>query len=574
MTVMWESLQQKLCAIRNCARIVLPLSLVVLAATRGYGQAAPGYLFATPDDVKQCKVSDSLLTKAECDNLALEFRKDRTARSDVGLKTSLRDPFTDLTPFIVGIRQRAFERAATQALKSNLSSIAQAALNDAAQVLSTKAAVNQAGANSNASGSTNLVTKPTTTDLIALAAESGAFTDTVNGNSLTAQANVDGVRRYLSGQPFADLGPSTLDLLSHINLAATFTVAQNGSTGVPTSGSATSTTPTIANVILPSNNVSFNSLSVNYALYRRYNPHSKAFLRAWQDALKANASSLASAISTAQIAVLKTSPVRVAAEADPDLVKAEEAWATSAKADEDAGDFAKFVSDYTIFTNAFEAALEKADPTNFYSDVLSINSALQALSVVNENVLNTARGTPLLTLAYSYSTPQSKPATHKATLAIAYVFKGWNGAQLTGNFAGTWFATVPSGASYGRVQSYQFSGEYDQPIGTTTAPRAVLSLAGYGQYQYSPTVLSITSANLAPGTDITLPSNAQVLLGKAGWLGVAQAKLAFNVGKGLSIPVAFKWSNKTDLLPGANWKGQFGITYDFSALSEMLSGKK
>ena len=152
-------------------------------------------------------------------------------------------------------------------------------------------------------------------------------------------------------------------------------------------------------------------------------------------------------------------------------------------------------------------------------------------------------------------------------------FHRFNAAQLNGNAAGSWFASVPVGAVYGRVQSYQFSGEYDQPIGSKSAPRAIFSLAGYGQYQYSPTVLNITSANLAPGTNITLPSNAQVLLGTAGWLGVAQAKLVFNVGKGLSIPVAFKWSNKTDLLPNSNWKGQFGITYDLSALSSMLSGK-
>jgi hypothetical protein len=322
--------------------------------------------------------------------------------------------------------------------------------------------------------------------------------------------------------------------------------------------------------------VSFNSLSVNYALYRRYNPHSKAFLQSWQTALKTNASSLASAITSVQVAVLKASPVRLAAEADPDLIKDQADWIDHAKGDEDKNDFISFVKDYTTFTDAFEKALEKADPNNIYSDVLSINAALQALSKVNDQVLNNARGTPLLTLNYSYSTPQGKPATHTATVVGAYVFNNgrWNGAQLTGNAGGSWFENVPAGAVYGRTQSYQFSGEYDQPIGSKTAPRATFSLAAYGQYQYKPTVLNITSANLAPGTDITLAGNGQVLLSTAGWLGVAQAKLVFNVGKGLSIPVAVKWSNKTDLVQASDWKGQFGISYDLSALSAMLSGKK
>jgi hypothetical protein len=65
-----------------------------------------------------------------------------------------------------------------------------------------------------------------------------------------------------------------------------------------------------------------------------------------------------------------------------------------------------------------------------------------------------------------------------------------------------------------------------------------------------------------------------VFLGTAGWLGVVQAKPVSNVGKCLSIPIAVKWSNKTDLLPGSNWKGQFGTTYDLLALPTMLTAKK
>jgi len=555
-------------------KIPVMLAICFIAVPQSYSQVAKGYAVAADSQAATCNQSGSTLTRAECDNLALEFSKDRTALTARGLKDSLRDPFADLTPFIVGIRQRAFEHIANQALNTGLSAMAQSALNDTAQLLSTKAAVNQTGAQSSASGSTNLATKPTTTDLISLAAESGAFTDTVNGNSLTAQANADGVRRYLSGKPFADLSPSTLDVLDHLTFAATFTIAQNGSTAVPTSGSALPSTPSISSVLLPSNNVSFNALSANYELYRPYNPHSTAFLTAWQKAIKENAPALASAITAVEIQVLKASPARVATENDPAFIQAQSTWISDAKSDEENNNFSKFVSDYTTFTESFETALEKADPNNFYSDVLSINSALQALRAVNNDVLNAARGTPLLTVSYSYSAPEYKEATHTATLVAAYIFRQWNGAQLTGNFGGSWFAHVPQGAVYGRVQSYQFSAEYDQPIGSATAPRAVLSLAGYGQYQYSPTVLTITTANLAPGTNIALPGNAQVLLGTAGWLGVAQAKLAFNVGKGLTIPVAFKWSNKTDLLPESDWKGQFGVTYDLSALSAMLSGNK
>jgi len=529
----------------------------------------------TSDDLKAC--DKFVFASAYCAELTQEFYVDKTAAAT--LKPSLSDPADDLTPFVVGQRKDAILKVATMDLKNTaandiqqaLTSIGNSTLQNSAQVLSTKATVNQTGASPTASGSTSLVSKPTTTDLISLAAESGAFTDTVNGNTLTAQANADGLRRYLSGKPFADLTPTALDLLQHINVTATFTVAQSGSSGVSTSGSATSSTPSVASVILPSNDVSFDSLSVNYALYRPYNPRSPDFVTSWQKAIKDNATALAKGISAATLADLKVFQARIKAETDPTINKAQADWLAAAKEDEANNDFAKFVADYAAFGKVYVDTLRAADPANYDANILAINTALESMSTVNGQILDDARGKPLFTLVYTYSTPQNKPATHTATFVGAYVWK--SGTQLTGNAAGTWFANVPTGATYGTVQSYQFAGELDQPLGSKTAPRATLSVAGYGQYQYNPTVLNITSGNLAPGTDITLPSNAQVLLGTAGWLGVAQAKLVFNVKNGISIPVAFKWSSKTDLLPSSDWKGQFGISYDFSSLSSMLSGK-
>jgi hypothetical protein len=163
---------------------------------------------------------------------------------------------------------------------------------------------------------------------------------------------------------------------------------------------------------------------------------------------------------------------------------------------------------------------------------------------------------------------------------LSYLFKGddpkkrtpLTGAQLTANFATSIYATVPAGAAYGRLRDFQLSGEFDKPFGgTPDEPRGTWSLAGYGQYQYDPTVLKITAGNLVPGTNIGLPGDAQVLLGTAGWLGVAQGKLVINLKKGLNIPVAVKWSNKTDFLKGSDVRGQVGLSYDLSALSKLIS---
>lgn len=146
-----------------------------------------------------------------------------------------------------------------------------------------------------------------------------------------------------------------------------------------------------------------------------------------------------------------------------------------------------------------------------------------------------------------------------------------SGAELTGNFTGEIYSSVPAGAKYTRLKDLQVSAEFDKPFGGTVAsPRATWSLAGYGQYQYDPSVLNITAGDLAPGTNISLPSNAQELLGTAGWLGIAQAKLVINLKNGLNVPVAVKWSNKTNLLQGSDTRGQIGISYDLSALKSLV----
>ncbi|HEY6252510.1 MAG TPA: hypothetical protein VI685_21350, partial [Candidatus Angelobacter sp.] len=97
----------------------------------------------------------------------------------------LDQPWGDTTALSNKMAPRALQLQLSTDLKAQADKAAQRAL----QTISTSAAVNQTGASPSGSGSTNLVTKPTTTDFLSIAAESGAFTDTLNGNTLTLQAN-------------------------------------------------------------------------------------------------------------------------------------------------------------------------------------------------------------------------------------------------------------------------------------------------------------------------------------------------------------------------------------------------
>jgi hypothetical protein len=535
----------------------------------------------TPEQQQICDHAQPLAVGGFCKRLSDEFAQKRIASGTYPLNNALYIPTNDAAQFAGTLRKRAYVHVMANTMKADAKTggqkDAQVIANELAQLVSTKAAVPQPGASSSGSGSTTLTAKPTTTDLISLAAESGALTDTVNGNTITAQANVNGLRRYITDRPFASLKPSNLeDHLQHITLSATFNLAQSSSGAAPTTGQATSTTPAgIASVLLPSNSVSFNGLGISVAILRPYTPTSAAFNKAWTSALAEEANSPNTEAQQLFTDYTKAIPAGIYT-SNPKVSAALEKWQKDAAQDEASSDpdaFAHFANNFATYMDALAGALE-SNP-DFDQNIVNTAIDLDQLHQLRDKIIDEARGKPLLTFNYNYVTPTNEPAMHNATAVFAYVWKKRDdGAQLTGNAAGSWFASVPAGAKYGRVKDYQLTAEFDQPVGKDpAAPRAIASLAGYAQYQYSPNVLNLTVANVIPGTNIAVPANSQVFTSTAGWLGVAQAKLVFNIGKGATVPVAVKWSNKTDLLAASDWKGQFGISYDLSALKSILLGK-
>ena len=526
-----------------------------------------------------------------CQQLVKEFFKDHGLLA-LPPSTPLDFPPGDTKAFADKMAPKAILEQLASQLKGQSEQAAQSAL----QTISTSAAVTQLGGAPTGSGSTNLVIKPTTTDFISMAEESGAFTDTLNGNAITVQVNALGMTKYLANQPvFERIDSLFADRLQPLNFAISLNIAQSGSSTATTTGSANSSTPSsISSVVLPANNASFSSFGATYNFYRPYNPQDKNFLLNWTKAVASNQKALDSTGSAIAVAINNLLTPAVIKELAENLGVPLSNWHLAGAATERGGDFDSFVSAFSDYDDAFcDFILSRPDaPKN----VLALSDALDAFNAATYTVLNQARGTPLATVSYLYSTPVQKPATHAATVAVSELFRGGkqikdlngkdtgqsdgtrtflSGAQLTGNFTASVYTSLPAGAKYGRFRDLQASAEFDKPFGgTIAAPRGTLSFAGYGQYQYDPTVLNITQGNIVPGTNIPLPSDAQVLLGTAGWLGVAQGKLSFNLSKGFTIPIAVKWSNKTDLLQGSDVRGQFGLSYDLSALSKLITIKE
>ena len=534
------------------------------------------------------KAQNAATQQATCDKYRVAIERCSELISEFYTAHALLAPvpvsFLDFPPTNTKAFANEIEPAAVyQTLKAGLNEDAAQAAQAALQTISTTAAVTQVGGSSGANGSTNLATKPTTTDLISLASESGAFTDTVNGTTATLQANALGLMKYMGNKPIFERWESEFaDRIQPLTFAVTLNVAQSSSSTVATTGSANTTTSTsIAAVLLPANNASFSSFTASYNLYRPYGPQDKTFLANWAKALTVNSSAFSAGTATIQSAIALLLPPAVVATLPTNMKTPLDTWHTAAAAAEKTPSFDAFVAAYRAYSDLFCSyvmSLPNA-PTN----AMTLVKAIQSFDSAVDTVINQARGTPLATLNYTYSMPVQKPATHEFTAAVSYLFKGnpqeskpsfMSGVQLTGNFTGAIYSSVPAGATYSRLRDLQISAEVDKPFGgTVSAPRGTLSAAGYGQYQYDPTVLNITAGNLVPGTNISLPSNAQVLLGTSGWLGVVQGKLVVNLKSGLTLPIAVKWSNKTDLIQGNDVRGQVGLSYDLSALSSLITGK-
>lgn len=510
-------------------------------------------------------------------NLANEFSNKNLVNG--GSVAPLDNPMSDLNAFASEVASKAYLHVLTSTLVSDAEGIAKQA---ALQTISTKAAVNQIGAPASSGGGTSLVTKPSVTDFVSLAAQSGAFTDTLNGNTLTASANANGLLKFIASKPVFERWDRTYaDVLQHLTFGATLNVAQTASKTAITSGTANTSTPSLASVLLPSNNISFSSFTVSFALYKPYNPQDKSFIKTWQNAVSQHATTLntaSSAIARAVNKIANSASFQAAVLSSQELSSARATWHAEGMAAENAGDFDTFVKSYSSYVAAFIEDTQVGQAAN----QVALNNALNSYQQAALDTLDAARGKPLVTINYVYATPNSEPSQHQFTAAVAYVWgadknnktTGWTGSQLTGNFTTAIYSSLPAGAKYGSLRDLQTSLEFDKPFGgQPSAPRLIASLSGYGQYQYDPTVLNITAGNLAPGTNIALPSNAQVLLGTSGWIGVVQGKITVNISNGLSIPAAISWANKTELLAASDVRGQVGLSYDLSALSSLLKGK-
>ncbi len=543
----------------------IPGSLAQTPAAPALAPACPAQgstTTLTSADKTFCEKHSSSEVVAYCENLAnLLHYAQKNPGVDKQCFRSLEDNLDITDPR--GVDRFITATAVTFATK--------AAVSNALQTADQQRPDQQLGANSNASGTASLVSKAGSAELLSLALDSGAVTQSVNGTTSTLSTNADQIFRLITKSDVdcivncKSLGWFENKVLNPITVLGTLSLSQESSATTATSGQASGTTPTqVSQVSIPTGAGKLSGITARYELLNKFDPRTQQFKVAWAKQMPSLASQV-KAIGT------DTDAVTTALLAHESFKSADSSEyldnLRQAAAADPSGQ--QLVAAFESFWNHFVTA-EITDDSKLSAAVSRVMQDRGLYRQAWLKALQSAVGN-LLTFEYDYNRPVNQPETNDFKLIYAYNFQTMG--MITFNGSVSIYGSAPAGAKYGTLHYGQVSAEYDQTVsGSGKSVQTQLSLAGYWQYQPSPSVLNIPAGTVAPGTTIPLPNGTQEFVGTAGSLWVTQAKLTIKGSGGIHIPIGVTWSNKTDLLQGSRVGGQVGISYNFSSLASLFTG--
>ena len=545
----------------------LAMVLVAWSAELGGQQTAPqpvaaASVPAAPDSGDAMKNYERACKNKAIHQVAYEFCHDFAvvlAGEDSATHDALKG-IANLTPDAAALAN-AYSIYKTNSIASEADQQAEQAAANAANKLKTAVGAPVAG-----SGSTSLTAKPVATQLVAVALESGALTQSQSGNTITLQTNLDHLfREAFLGTPELSYFPKGTPVLQNMSLSAGLATSSASTISVPTMGSANATAVDTANVLFNSSATKLSALTVNYEFNNKlteryltsylkkhnlqhfYVPPDKTTSPAVDKARVGFTSHFASYQPAAECQAVAYLGLAQAAASEQDRI-------------------AQFIAKFNTCFAAAAASLDKSD-TTLDKDWAAYTQAFQADLLTFQKSLQSQMPGWDASAQYVFHQPAGQPETHDIRFVGSGDLSNAAGSTWNVNAAVSIYGSVPAGSQYGRLKDAQMSAELDKNLGSASnAPS--FSLAGYGQYQSKPSILNITASSVPSG--VTLPPNAQVFLaGTQGWLGVVQAKITVHIG-GAAIPLAGKWSNKTDLLNKSKLGAQFGVSYDFSQLKQLI----
>jgi hypothetical protein len=456
----------------------------------------------------------------------------------------------------------------------------------------------QLGGNSSAGATTSTVAKAGETELLSLAFETGALTQTIDQNVATIHANGDGLYRFLSNQEVIPLCTNVEpgcrpSWAKDLDLSASFNVS--GSTTKTLTGQTAGTNlPAGVSTLLDKHQ--FSSATVQYSAINPRDLRSKGYHDSFYKWFNTNKDALNAAGKSLLVAMYALfEPIQ--AEDHPGhtpysdwrletIGAVEAAVKTNTVEQELAAQLDKLLAAMRAKDPQFDTKLQAlADAYTKYfatQDQLGRNQITAPELMIQATYSEPLLQPKLINVKFSYAwspgtakNTKDKPAC-TADLTQSTTQTCSNPGTLTINGGiDLYQKDQPTGVATNtsRFKDAQLAFQFDRPLGAGDSP-AQLSLGGYYQYQRNKGVFTVPAgATSIPNTNIQLPPNgATVLTDTKGSLYVVQAVVTVQIpGSGVKVPVGISWSNKTDLVRGNEVRAHIG--FNFNSVGALLSAK-
>ena len=427
----------------------------------------------------------------------------------------------------------------------------------------------QAGSNSSAAGTTSVVSKGAVSQLISLAVESGALTETTSQAVTTLHVNALNAVRVLAGKNYcAALDSSCESATTRWLSGLSGSVSLNTTSGQSATGAPA---PTTNNAILAGSPQQVSSWGVRYDL----NPHKSVTqqqITATVVAAPGEAAAFAAGLAVVPLvrAVTLGQVPHPIAEA-PDFQCASGATAYDCWLEYYGGQLNK-APDAAAFESVLTAAAKslvmigEKGVTDFDNKLDTLLTSWATYYGQRDRALDMLVAPVTYSVEYDDNRPQNQPRQSNFKLIVSA--KLGKKGQLTFNGSGSWYDDPPEQAAVKRFRDAQAALQVDYPMTASDAALGASFSAGfYYQYQADNALLTIASGDLAPGTSIALPGNASVLLNTKGSIAIGQVGVTFTVpNTSVKIPLSISYANRTDLIKASDVRGHFGITYDLDSL--------
>jgi hypothetical protein len=237
-------------------------------------------------------------------------------------------------------------------------------------------------------------------------------------------------------------------------------------------------------------------------------------------------------------------------------------------------DRAKVAQALTAALNELVEQARKGVP-EFDVHVTEALAAYSRFFLAQDDLIDTIATKNVLAFEYTNNRPALQAATSNYRFILDYPFT--KRTKLVANGAVTYYDSVPTGqTAVRRYRDAQVGVQLDHGIDKVAMlGPAVITLAGYFQYQHSPALLEVDPVEPLSGVTFTgLPEGAKEVFTSTGNIWLAQLKLSLvPPDSSVKIPLSVTYSNRTELIDKPAWRGQIGISYDLDSLFAALGGR-